>query len=111
MSREIPVTSGEPRYRVVWPLGRSTTELVAANAGLADLNGKTIGFIWDYVFRGDEMFPVIAEALRQRYPDVRFVDYPAFGNIHGSDERAVIEALPARLRQAQVDGVVVGVGA
>jgi hypothetical protein len=33
---------------------------------LAALEGKTIAFLWDDLFRGDEIWPVLSQALRTR---------------------------------------------
>lgn len=74
------------------------------------LSGKTVAFVWDYVFRGDEMFPVIGRALRDRFRDVRFVGPDTFGSIFGGDEEAVLEALPSALKDHRVDAVIAGVG-
>lgn len=103
----------EASYDVVWPLGRSRVEEVAANERPADLSGKTIGFIWDYLFKGPEMFEMFKAQLSAKFPGVRYVDYQVFGNIHGSDaeEKANLGALPERLREHGVDAVVVAVGA
>ena len=103
----------EASYDVVWPLGRSRVEEVAANKRPADLSGKTIGFIWDYLFKGPEMFEMFKAQLSAKFPGVRYVDYQVFGNIHGSDaeEKANLGALPERLREHGVDAVVVAVGA
>lgn len=103
--------SEEPQYEVVWPLGRSTTRAVAPNTRGADPQRLKVGFVWDYLFKGDQMFATIGQALRHRFPGVELVDYSAFGNIHGHDERAVVAALPERLRSEGVDAVIVGVGA
>lgn len=101
----------EPRYEVVWPLGRSTAEVVHRSERLPEPAGTTIGFIWDYVFRGDEIFEIVEREMHERYPDIRFVPYTAFGNVHGHDEREVIATLPERLKAEQVHAVIVGVGA
>jgi hypothetical protein len=101
----------EGAFSVVWPLGRSTREEVALNARLSEPDGKRIGFVWDYVFRGDEIFELLEAELRQHFPSMSFVPYADFGNILGETEREVIAALPERLRATDVDAVVVGVGA
>jgi hypothetical protein len=103
--------SNEPRYDVVWPLGRSTAEQVAITERLPEPDGKRLGFIWDYVFRGDDIFAIAREALAKHHPGLNFVDHAAFGNIHGPDEQAVVGAIPDKLRAEEVDAVIVGVGA
>jgi hypothetical protein len=95
---------------VVWPLGRHRTDPGAPAHRLDSLDGKVIGFVWDYMFKGDEAFRLISAELQKRYPAVEFVDFPVFGNIHGPEERDVIDKLPERLRAYSVDAVVVGVG-
>jgi len=105
------VSDGAPEYEVVWPLARSTAQSVAMSARLAVGAPRRIGFVWDYVFRGDEMFPLLEEGLAERFPGSTFVHHSAFGNVHGHDEREVLAALPERLRAEAVDAVVVGVGA
>jgi hypothetical protein len=98
------------RYDVVAPLGPSAAECIPPSAPLVDLNGKTVAELWDYVFKGDQMFPIIRRALLERYPDVTFVPFETFGNTHGSDEERVIKALPERLRQLGCDAVISAVG-
>ena len=62
----------EPVYSVVWPRGEDTG--IAPLAGRLDsLEGKTVGFLWDYLFRGDEIFPLLEEGLKERYPKIKFV--------------------------------------
>jgi hypothetical protein len=101
----------EPRYEVVWPLGKSHWDKRALNPGIGDLNGKTVGEVWDRVFRGEEIFPAIREALRKRFPRVRFVEYDTFGDSHGVSQKQVLADMPALLRKHEVDAVISGVGA
>lgn len=96
---------------MVWPLGRSTRTEITLNPRWEDPDGKRIGFVWNHLFRGDEIFELLSEALTRKYPSMSFVPFDAFGNIHGEDEREVLAALEHRLRDEQVDAVVVGVGA
>ncbi|MBI2909562.1 MAG: hypothetical protein HYX92_18120 [Chloroflexi bacterium] len=101
----------EPTYEVVWPLGRSVYETVPVTPAAADLSGKTVCEIWDWLFKGNEMFPVIREELSKRYPGVKFVDYSVFGDTHGPREPEVIAAMPDLLRKHGCDVVISGVGA
>lgn len=104
-------TPTEQVYEVLWPLGPTTTESIQLSQRPADLHGRRIGFIWDYVFRGDEIFSQLQQSLQSIYPDARFASYESFGNIHGKGEEAVLAELPERLRAEEVDAVVIGVGA
>ena len=102
------VVSGREIYQVVWPRGRKMVEVTDIAPRLDKLDGKTIGELWDYLFRGDEIFPVLEEELGRRLPGVRFVRYEVFGSTHGSDERKVLAELPERLRAHGVDAVISG---
>jgi hypothetical protein len=101
----------EPQYEVVWPLGKShwdTRELVSR---LPDLSGKTIGEVWDRVFRGEEIFPVVRETMTRMFPGIRFVPYDTFGDTHGPKQKEVIAGLPEVLAAQGCDAVISGVGA
>jgi hypothetical protein len=102
---------GEPLYEVVWPLGKSAYESFAPVQHVSDLTGKTVCELWDYLFRGEEIFPLLREGLRSQYFNTEFVDYSVFGNIHGGNEREVISALPELLRSRGCDVVISGIGA
>jgi hypothetical protein len=101
----------EPQYEVVWPLGKSVSKQVAAAPGLADLNGKVVCEIWDWVFRGDQMYAVLNEELRKRYPDIRIIDHKTMGDSHGVNERDYVANLARRLKEVGGDAVISGVGA
>ena len=103
--------SREPRYDVVWPLGRPAYEERAPNARIADLNNAVIGELWDYLFRGEEIFPILREQLKARYPGIRFVTYEVFGNVHGPQQRELLARTPALLREHRVDAVISAIGA
>jgi hypothetical protein len=94
--------------RVVWPRGRKTVESRPVARRLDSLAGKTIGQLWDDLFRGDEIFPILERELGRRWPDVKFVNYSVFGSTHGSDERTVLAELPGRLKELGVDAVISG---
>ena len=101
----------EPVYEVVWPMGRSHWDTRAPNARVPDLRGKTIAEIWDHVFRGERIFPLIRAALGKRYPVIRFIEYDKFGDTHGPRQKEVLAALPGLLKQYGCDAVISGVGA
>jgi hypothetical protein len=101
------------RYDVVWPLGRAVRETVAETLPPSNLSGKTIAFIWDYLFKGPEMFSIIQEVLSRKWPGVQFINYEVFGDIHCSDPEltANLTALPSLLRKHRIDAAVIGIGA
>jgi hypothetical protein len=97
-------------YAVVWPRSPMSVEKKALAPRLASLEGRTVAFLWDYMFRGDEIWPTLKEALASRFPGVKFVDHDAFGSTHGEDEQRVLAEMPAKLRALGVDAVVSGMG-
>jgi hypothetical protein len=103
--------ASQPQYDVVWPKSPQGVQARPLAPRLADLTGKRIGFLWDYMFRGDELFPVIERELRARFPGVEFVGHDAFGNVHGPEEHQVVGAIPSVIAARGVDAVVSGVGA
>ena len=101
-------SEGREIYKVVWPRGPMTVRAADVAPRLDTLEGKTIGQLWDDLFRGDEIFPMLEEELMRRYPGVRFVRYDVFGSTHGRDEGRVLAELPAKLKSLEVDAVISG---
>jgi hypothetical protein len=97
-------------YDVVWPKAPMATARRPLSPRLVDgLVGKRIGFLWDYLFRGEELFPALADELRARGADV--VSYEAFGNLHGPHEAQLVGEIPSVIAARGIDAVVSGVGA
>lgn len=97
-------------YDVVWPRSPRTAELVSLAPRPASLEGKRVAFIWDYLFRGDEIFPILQRELTRLIPGVQFVSYEAFGTTHGAGEHEVLDSFPARFRELGVDVAISGMG-
>ena len=104
-------TLSEPVYEVVWPLGRSAYHTRAPNARIADLSGKTIGELWDYLFRGEEIFPIVRAQLSARFPGIKFVNYDVLGNVHGPQQRELVADVPRLLMEHGCDAVISAIGA
>lgn len=100
----------EPMYEVVWPKSPLGMQARRPAPRLDSLTGKRIGFAWDYLFRGEELFPVLAAELQRRFEGVEIVDYDVFGNLHGPQEHELVGALPHGLTRHRVDAVVSGNG-
>jgi hypothetical protein len=103
--------TSEPVYNVVWPLGRSAYKTRAPEPRIADLNGKTIGELWDYLFRGEDIFPLVRAHLKALFPGIKFVTYDVFGNVHGPQQRAIVADVPKLLKQHGCDAVISAIGA
>ncbi len=97
-------------YEVIWPRSPRGVQHRRTADRLESLDGRRVAFLWDYLFRGDELFPVLADQLRTRFPSVEIVDYEVFGNLHGADEKERVGRLPDDLRNRGVDAVVSGMG-
>ena len=102
--------AGEQQYEAYWPRSPRIVQSKALARRLDTLNGKTVAQLWDFLFLGDEVFALLEEGLRQRYPDVRFVSWREFGNTHGAEEHEVVASLPRRLKEMGVDAVISGMG-
>jgi hypothetical protein len=101
----------EPVYEVVWPLAPAAAPAATLADRVGDLSGKTVGELWDYLFKGEQMFPLIRTALEQRYPGIRFVPYDTLGSTHGRDEAELAATLPGVLRAHGCEAVISAVGA
>lgn len=105
------MASNDGHYEVLWPRSPRQVKGRTFAPRPGSLAGKTVAQLWDYLFRGDEVFALLEEGLRQRFPGIRFVSWREFGNTHGDNEREVLAALPARLRELGVDAVICGMAA
>ncbi len=103
--------SREPRYDVLWPLSRKAAKATAAAPRLPDLNDKTVCELWDVIFRGETIYPLVREYIKARFPRVKFVHYSEFGNFHGVRSHEVLGKLSESLRAHGADAVIVGIGA
>ena len=101
----------EPRYDVLWPLSRKAVKPTAAAPRIPDLNDKTVAELWDVIFRGEEIYPLVREQIKSLFPRVKFVPHTEFGNFHGAREHEIVATLPGKLRQHGADAAIVGIGA
>lgn len=100
----------ETEFHALWPGGARSVETIVPAPRPPSLAGKRVGFLWDDMFRGNEMFPVLQRRLAEAYPGVAFVGHDAFGSTFGGNEHAVLAALPERLRELNINAVISGVG-
>ena len=98
-------------YEVFWPRGPRQMRTKPLATRLASLEGKTVAELWDHLYRGDQVFELLEEEFKARFPGVKFVSWREFGSTHGGNEKDVLAALPQRLKDLGVQAVISGVGA
>lgn len=100
----------ESTYEVVWPRSPRGVQQQRRAERLDSLAGARVAFLWDYLFRGDELFPVLRRELTRRFPDIEIVGFEEFGNLHGADEKDRVGRLGDDLHRRHVDAVVSAMG-
>lgn len=100
------MASKEGQYPVVWPCGERRLKVRKLARRLDTLNGKTVAQLWDFLFAGDEIYDALEHKLRETYPDVKFISWREFGNIHGQSEREILASLPQRFKEFGVDAAI-----
>jgi hypothetical protein len=104
-------TRTEATYEVLWPLARKAKGAQSTAQAVGDLSGKTVAELWDFIFRGEIIYPAIRDLLRARYPGIKFIEYSEFGNAHGPKQREIVAGLAEKLRALGADAVISGIGA
>ncbi|MDB5926413.1 MAG: hypothetical protein JWN13_5349 [Betaproteobacteria bacterium] len=100
---------------VVSPEGLEAVKHMDAAPRLDSLEGKTIGEIWNGVFKGDVTFPIIRALLKEKYPGIRIIPYTEFPHAPGTDnparQRELAREIAARVREKGCHAVISGNGA
>ncbi len=100
---------------VVSPAGLQMQRAASIAPRLDDLDGKTVGEVWNGVFKGDVTFPIIRAALKARFPNIRIVPYTEFHHRSVSDvpaqQREVENRIVAKAQEARCDALILGNGA
>ena len=99
-------SNGDGIYEVVWPSGERRQALRQLARRLDTLKGKTIAQLWDYLFKGDEVFSALEEKLREQFPGVKFVSWREFGSTHAVNEKELLASLPQRFKELGVDAAI-----
>ena len=97
-------------YEVLWPRSPRQQKVRALARRPDTLNGKTVAQVWDYLFKGDQIFTLLEEGLKKRFPRVKFVSWKEFGSSAGRDERAVVAGLPQRFKELGIEAAITGMG-
>ena len=103
------------KFDVISPAGGPVVTQRGIAPRLKDLNGKTIGEIWNGVFKGDQTFPLIRQLLKDRFPGVKIIPYTEFPFRHGGDSPAqqqkLAREIAALAREKGCDALISGNGA
>ncbi len=103
------------RFEVISPAGVQLIEEKTASPRLPDLAGRTVGEIWNGVFRGDETFPVIRAELQRRHAGIRIVPFTEFPFFPGDDrphaQQAAAQQIAALAKAKGCDAIISGNGA
>ena len=95
---------------VYWPGGQRQGGEKPLAPRLTSLEGKRVALLWGWLFRGDEVYELLQQALAARFTGIRFIHWSEFGSIHGNDEREVVAALPEKLKRLGADAVLTAMG-
>ena len=103
------------KIEVVSPVGLEVVKCSGGAPRLGSLDGKTIGEVWNGVFKGDFTFPIIRKLLQQKYPRLRILSYTEFPHTPGSDnpgqQRERARQIAAMAKEKGCDAVISGNGA
>jgi len=103
------------RFDAISPAGGPVVSQRGVAPRLADLNGRTIGEIWNGVFKGDQTFPLIRQLLKARFPGVSIVPYTEFPFRHGGDhpaeQKKLAREIAALAAEKGCDALISGNGA
>jgi hypothetical protein len=102
------ITNNDGHYEVYWPRSPRQTKAKPLAARVDTLEGKTVAQLWDDLFRGDEVFALLEEGLKARFPGIKFVSWKEFGSTHGGQEKKALAQLPKRFRELGVEAVISG---
>jgi hypothetical protein len=103
------------KLAVISPAGVQVVEQRSTAPRLPDLAGKTVGEVWNGVFKGDETFPVLREEFRKRFPHTKIIPYTEFPFFPGDDrphaQQAVACQIAALAKEKGCDAIISGNGA
>jgi ABC-type amino acid transport substrate-binding protein len=102
------------KISVINPIGAEAVEQKNLAKRLDTLNGKVVAEVWNEDFKGDIMFPIYRELLKERFPDVKIIPYTdiPYASLKGtpSYQREVLGDIINALREKGADAVITGNG-
>jgi hypothetical protein len=99
---------------VISPIGLPRTQDKGIAPRLDSLEGKTIGEVYNHHFKGDQMFGLYRELLKQRFPGVRIIPYTELpASYVGGDtatHRRVAQEVATLAKEKGCDALITGNG-
>ena len=99
---------------VISPTGSESVKKTTLAPRLDTLNGKTVCEVWNEDFKGDIMFPMYRELLRERFPDVKIAPYTELPSavLKGTPtyQREVLQQIIASAKEKGCDALISGNG-
>jgi hypothetical protein len=103
------------KLQVVSPVGLDAVTHSSGAPRLESFADKTIGEIWNGVFKGDQTFPMIRELLQKKFPSIKIIPYTEFPHNTGSDnptqQRENARRVAIMAKEKGCDAVITGMGA
>ena len=103
------------KLQVLSPAGLAVVAPGGSARRIDSLDGKTVGEVWNGVFKGDFTFPIIRKLLLAKYPRLKIIPYTEFPHLPGSDHPARQRELARRIaviaQEKGCDAVISGNGA
>lgn len=100
---------------VVSPLGLPVVKSSGSAPRLDTFAGKTIGEVWNGVFKGNHTFPAVRRVLQQKYPDLKIIPYTEFPHAPHSDnparQKELADEVIAIAKKYHCDALITGNGA
>jgi hypothetical protein len=101
--------------KVFSPVGNNHINHTKITKRLDFLDGKTIGEVWNGVFKGEITFPIIRKLLKQKYPNIKIIPYTEFPHNSGSDnpsqQRELAQRIALMAKEKGCDAIISGNGA
>ena len=103
------------KLQVVSPVGFDVVKPGGSAPRIDNLDGKTVGEVWNGVFKGDFTFPLIRKLLQAKYPRLKVIPYTEFPHVPGSDnptrQRELARQIAVAAKEQGCDAIISGNGA
>ena len=100
--------------KVISPEGLPLGATGGVSRPLENLEGKTIGEVYNNHFKGELMFQTYRRLLKEKYPGIRIIPYDQFPIVYvGGDsasQKRIAKEIAALAKEKGVDAIITGNG-